>query len=80
MFRFTGEPSSGSHEQCLAKVTSLVQLCMSVQSLVLWRHILTWCACLYTHAQQVGILAKHLQLADDGSYVKGNMLERLLYV
>jgi len=45
MFRFTQEPSSGSYNQCLAKITSLVQLCVSVQTLsVLWRHILTWCA------------------------------------
>jgi len=25
MFRFTGKPSSGSHNQCLAKITGLVQ-------------------------------------------------------
>ena len=36
MFRFKHEPSSGSYNQCLAKITSLVQLCVSVQ---------TWCAC-----------------------------------
>ena len=33
MFRFTQEPSSGSYNQCLAKITSLVQLCVSVQTL-----------------------------------------------
>ena len=39
MFRFTQEPSPGSCNQCLAKITSLVRLCMSVQtSSVLWRH------------------------------------------
>jgi len=37
MFRFTQEPSSGSYNQCVAKITSLVQLCMSVR--------------LYQHAQ-----------------------------
>jgi len=33
MFRFTQEPSSGSYKQCLAKITSLVQQCESVQTL-----------------------------------------------
>ena len=33
MFRFTQEPSSGSHNQCLAKITCLVQLSVSVQTL-----------------------------------------------
>jgi len=28
MFRFTQEPSSGSYDQCLAKITSLVQMCV----------------------------------------------------
>ena len=38
MFWFTQEPSSESYNQCLAKITSPVQLCMSVQVLtVLWR-------------------------------------------
>jgi len=32
MFRFTQKPSSGSYNQCLAKITNLVQLCMSVES------------------------------------------------
>jgi len=42
MFRFMQEPSSGSHNQCLAKITSSVQQRTSVQTLsVLWRHILT---------------------------------------
>jgi len=42
MFRFTQKQSSGSYNQCLAKITSLVQQCVSVQTLsVLWRHILT---------------------------------------
>jgi len=48
MFRFTQDPSSGSYNQCLAKITLLVQLCVSVQTLsVLWRHILTCCVCVY---------------------------------
>jgi len=38
MFRFTQEPSSGSYNRCLAKITSLVQQCTLVQTLsVLWR-------------------------------------------
>jgi hypothetical protein len=42
MFRFTQEPSSGSYNQRLAKITILVQQCVSVQTLsVLWRHIVT---------------------------------------
>jgi len=28
MFRFTQEPSSGSYNQCLAKITDLVQRCV----------------------------------------------------
>ena len=48
MFRFSQEPSSGSYNQSLAKITSFVQLCVSVQTLLLlWRHILTWCACVW---------------------------------
>jgi len=40
MFRFTQEPSSGSYNQCLAKIKSLVQRCMSVRTLsVLQRHM-----------------------------------------
>jgi len=35
MFRFTQEPSSGSHNQCLDKITSLVRLCVSVQTCVM---------------------------------------------
>jgi len=34
MFQFTQEPSSGSYNQCLPKITSLVQLCVSVQTLL----------------------------------------------
>ena len=32
MFRFKQEPSSGSYNKCLAKITSLVQLCVSVRT------------------------------------------------
>ena len=40
MFRFTQEPSSGSYNLCLAKITGLVQQCASVQTLSgLWRHM-----------------------------------------
>ena len=30
MFRFTQEPLSGSQSQCLAKITSMVPLCLSI--------------------------------------------------
>ena len=44
MFRFTQEPSSGSQSQCLAKITGMVPMCMSIRALpVLWRHIPTCC-------------------------------------
>ena len=33
MFRLNQEPSSGSYTQCLAKITSRVQQCVSVQTL-----------------------------------------------
>jgi len=53
MFRFTQEPSSGNYNQCLAKITSLVQLCVLVQTLsVLRRHIVTWCACVWFTVQR----------------------------
>jgi len=39
MFRFTQEPSSGSQSQCLAKITGIVPLCLSICALsVFWRH------------------------------------------
>ena len=37
MFRFTWKPSSGSRNQYLAKITNLVQLCVSVEMLLVWR-------------------------------------------
>jgi len=33
MFRFTQEPSSRSYNQCLAKITGIVQQCASVHTL-----------------------------------------------
>jgi len=33
MFRFKQEPSSGSYNQSLAKITGLVEQCVSVQTL-----------------------------------------------
>jgi len=52
MFRFTQEPSSGSYNQYVAKITSLVQLCVSVQTLsVLWGHIVTCCASVWFTVQ-----------------------------
>ena len=53
MFRFTQEPTSGSHNLYLAKITSFVQLCVSVQtSSVFWRHIVTECACVWVTVQR----------------------------
>jgi len=55
MFRFTQEPSSGSYNQRLAKITSLVQHCLSVQTLsVSWRHIVACCACVYIYTRTAG--------------------------
>ena len=65
----TQEPSSGSQNQCLAKITSMVPLCLSICVLpVLWQHIPTCCGCVWftmqanrknththTHTKQVGI-------------------------
>jgi len=40
MFWFTQEPSSGSQSQCLAKITGMDPLCLSIWILsVLWRHM-----------------------------------------
>jgi len=40
MFRFTQKPSSGSRSQCLAKITSMVPLCLLISALpVLWRYM-----------------------------------------
>jgi len=68
MFRFMQEPSSGRYNQCLAKITNLVLLCVSVHTLLVLRpHILTWCVCVlftvstslhsepHTHTHQVRI-------------------------
>jgi len=39
MFRFMQEPSSGSQSQCLAKITGMVPLCLSICALLVsWRH------------------------------------------
>jgi len=32
MFQFTEKPSSGSHSQCLAKITRLVQCCYRLRA------------------------------------------------
>ena len=39
MFWFTQGLSSGSYNQCLAKIAGLVQKCALVQMSVLWIHI-----------------------------------------
>jgi len=42
MFRFTQEPPSGNQSHCLAKITGMVPLCLSIWTLsVLWWHIPT---------------------------------------
>ena len=33
MFRFTQKPSSGSYSQCLAKITDMAPLCLSIDRL-----------------------------------------------
>jgi len=67
MFRFTQEPSSGSYNQSLVKITSLVQLCVSVETWSeLWLHIVAWCACVSFTVQRS---------TDDGSCMNRNMLE-----
>ena len=75
MFQFTQEPSPGSQSQCLAKITGMVPLCLSICALsVLWRHIPTCSVCVcvcvccspctanHTHTQQVGIAAITLEM------------------
>ena len=53
MFRFTMKPSSGSHSQCLAKITHWVQ-CGYMEvvqtSSVLWLHSMTCEACVLCRA------------------------------
>jgi hypothetical protein len=64
MLQFTKKPSSGSHSQYLAKITSLLQCRIDVvQTLsVLWRLV---------------ILAEHwLCLPDGGFFVNRNILEQ----
>ena len=93
MFRFTKKPSSGSHSQCLAKITRIGSVLNTdvVQTLsVLWRHSMTCVACVLctvqantlTSARRLSllvILAKHwLRLPDDGFFVNRNMLEQPL--
>jgi len=40
MFQFTKKPSLVSHIQCVAKITYLVPMCVSLLKLsVLWRHM-----------------------------------------
>jgi len=40
MFWFTQEPLSWSQSQCLAKITGMVSLCLSIWAVsVLWRHM-----------------------------------------
>ena len=72
MFRFTQEPSSGNQCQCLAKITGMVPLCMSIWALsVLWRHIPICCACVSFSLQE--------DISDDDSCVNRNILEQFLH-
>ena len=65
MFRFTMNPSSGSHSQYLAKITSSVQCeyMEVVQMLsVLWLYSVTCEACVHgTHASQVTLCSHTMQ-------------------
>jgi len=67
MFRFTQEPSSESYNQSLAKITSLVQKCVPVQTLlVLWRLILTCYACLwFTVRRGTSLLSEQYKVCAD---------------
>ena len=57
MFWFLQEPSSGSQSKCLAKITLMVPLCLSVcVLLVLWRHIPTCCACVVSCARRYCVM------------------------
>jgi hypothetical protein len=75
MFRFTQEPSSGSHNQCVAKISADVVSVMAT----LCRHN-TDNVCTDTHSwTSYVILATHwLWLPDDGSYLNRHMLEQIL--
>ena len=64
MFRFTQEPSSGSQSQCLAKITGMVPLCLSIRALLVsWRHILTYYVCVWFTVQ-------------DGTFLHGELHTR----
>ena len=53
MFRFTQKQSSGSQSQCLAKITNVVPLFLSMWTLsVLWRHTPTSCARVWFPVQE----------------------------
>jgi len=49
-------PQSLSHNQCIAKITSIFQLCVSMQTSVFWRHILTWFARIWFTVQRGTLL------------------------
>ena len=74
MFRFMQEPSSESQSQCLAKITGMVPLHLSIWALGYDAHI-------DEHSGTIlVILAKHwLWLSDDGSCMNRNMLRQLLH-
>jgi len=82
MFRFTQEPSSRSQSQCLAKITGMVPMCLSVSKVhsVMAAYTLVP---FHTdkHSETIPvILARHrIWLPDDGSCVNRNMSEQLLY-
>ena len=71
MFRFTKKPSSGSHSQCLAKITRSGSQLRCVLCNVHNTHL--------NSEPLLVILAKHwLWLPDDGFFVNRNMLEQPL--
>ena len=86
MFRFTKEPSWGSQSQCLAKITGMVPLCLSICALSVLKQVgicrhNTGNAHIDRNSGTIPvILARHwLWLPDDGSCVNRNMSEQALY-
>ena len=82
MFRFTKKTSSGSHSQCLAKITRRDRRCADVVSAMAVQNDLRGVCvvqCASVCLSLLLILTKHwLWLSDDGFFVNRNMLEQPL--
>ena len=62
MFRFTQEPSSGSQIQCLAKITVMVPLCLSIWMLSVLRRHTPPMEIAWRHIRAVGRMGENLKL------------------